>query len=130
VAGAAGGGLGVAAHGDDAGGWEGGGAGGAGGGEGAGEHVERVAAVEVEVAGAGGVGVHKVAAEGYSEGVGAFFAGFGVGDGGMAEVGDVGGFFAAVTFYGEGEGGELEEFNAVEFEGREGEEDAAFWACI
>ncbi len=48
----------------------------------------------------------------------------------MAEVGDVGGFFAAVAFYGEGEGGELEEFDAVEFEGGEGEEDAAFWACI
>jgi len=79
VAGATGGGLGVAAHGDDAGGWEGVGAGGAGGGEGAGEHVEGVAAVEVEVAGAGGVGVHEIAAEGYSEGVGAFFAGFGVG---------------------------------------------------
>lgn len=50
--------------------------------------------------------------------------------GGVAEVGDVGGFFAAVAFYGEGEGGELEEFDAVEFEGGEGEEDAAFWACI
>lgn len=94
-----------AADGNDAGGRNGGGTGGAGGNEGTGEHVEDGAAVKVEVASSGGVGVYEFRAIGEGEGLGAFGAGV-VPRGGREEVGDFRGGFAAGAFGGKAEGGE------------------------
>lgn len=104
----------------------GGAAGGASRDECAGKHVRDSAADEVKVAGTGGVGVHEFGAEGEGEWLSAFGAARGSGVR-RPEVGNVGGGFAARTFDGKTDGGELEELDAMEFQRGKGQSDATFY---